>query len=278
VRALFEFIVKFHFFILFLLFEVVCFTLAINNNEPHQKKFISSANYVSGVLNEGVDAVTRYFNLAEVNNELAEENTALRNNAPGFIENPHVVIRDSVNDTVTRQQYTFIAAQVVSNSVVNQKNFLTLNKGTNEGIQQDMAVIGPRGIVGIVYAVTDHYATVMSVLNIDYKVSANIRRTNDFGSLIWEGDDYKHARLLEIPYHVNLRKGDTIVTNGFSNVYPAGIPIGVISKFSKSTEENFYDIDVELSTNFKNVEHVYIIQNILKQERDSLESTNHAQK
>ena len=271
-RALFEFIVKYHFVILFLLLETVCFILAVNYNEPHKKKYISSANYVTGTLYEGYDIITQYLNLAAVNQELAEENADLRNKRIISGENPLVVVCDTVKDTVVMQQYTYLTAKIVYNSVVNQKNFLTINKGSINGVEPDMAVISSKGIVGVVWDVSENFASVMSVLNIDYKVSAKIKKNGYFGSLVWEGKSYDYARLLEIPYHVDLRKGDTIVTSDFSNIYPSDIPIGVISNFSKTKEDNFYNIEVKLATNFKNVEYVYIVKNVLKKERDSLEN------
>lgn len=270
-RTLFAFIVKFYFLILFLLIETVCFILVITYNEPHNKKYVSSANYITGTLLEGYDIITQYFNLAAVNKELAEDNVSMRNRR-GVLEGYQQVFAvDTLGDTTVKQRYTYLTAQVVFNTIVNQKNFLTINKGSVAGIKPDMAVISPRGVVGVVWSVSKNFATVMSVLNIDYKVSAKIKKNNYFGSLVWEGDDYTEARLLEIPFHVELKKGDTIVSSNYSNIYPAGIPIGVISEFSKTKEDNFYDIKVTLSTDFKNVEHVYVIQDILNDERDSLE-------
>jgi rod shape-determining protein MreC len=206
-----------------------------------------------------------------VNREIAYENAQLRNKRINNGDNPLVLAVDSVNDTVIKQRYTYMNAQVVFNSIVNQKNFITINKGALNGIKPDMAVISPSGIVGVVWAVSNNFATVMSVLNIDYKVSAKLKKNNYYGSLVWEGDDYQKARLLEIPYHVDVKKGDTVVTSNFSNIYPAGIPVGIISEFSKTKQDNFYNIKLTLTTDFKNVEHVYVIKDILKGERDSLE-------
>ena len=151
------------------------------------------------------------------------------------------------------------------------KNYLTINKGSDDGIQADMAVIGPKGIIGIVFSTTKHYAVIMSVLNIDFRVSAQFKKNHYFGSLVWETGNFRIAKLHEIPYHVDVKKGDTIITNAFSNIFPSGIPIGVVTGFKKSGGENFYDIDVTLSTDFKNVQEVYIVTNLMKDEREALE-------
>ncbi len=276
-RALFEFIAKFHLIILFLLIELGCFIFVFQFNKPHNKKYLTSANYVVGSFYQGVNVVTKYFNLSAVNKELAEENAEIRN-INTRIDNPLILNTDSIQDTVFKQQYLYTSAEVINNTVIFPKNYITINKGSDAGIVQDMAVIGPKGVVGIVFSTSKHFSTIMSVINMDFKISAQFKKNNYFGSLVWEGGDFRRAKLHEIPYHVDVKKGDTIITNTFSNIFPAGIPIGVVADFKKSSSENFYDIDIELATDFKNVQQVYIVRNLLKSERDSLESLNHTNK
>ena len=249
-----------------------CFVLIFKFNEPHTEKYITSANKVSTMLFEGRTVVTRYFNLSVVNKELAEQNAELLNHHTK-IENPLVLTKDSVQDTLLNQQYSYIAADVINNTVIFPKNYITIDKGSDAGIAPDMAVIGPKGIVGIVFSVSEHYSVVMSLLHTDFRLSAQFSKNNYFGSLVWEFGDFSIAKLHEIPYHVDIKKGDTIVTNAFSNIFPTGIPIGYVTKYKKSVSENFYDIDVKLATDFKNLQHVYIINNMMKKEREQLEQS-----
>jgi len=277
VRALFEFIAKFHLVILFLIIELICFVFIFQFNKPHSVKYLTTANKVTGTIYEGVSVVTKYFNLSAVNKELAEENAEIRNQYTR-IDNPRVLGLDSVNDIQYKQQYMYTSAEVINNTIIFPKNYITINKGSDSGIEPDMAVIGPKGIVGVVFSTSRHYAVIMSVLNLDFRLSAQFKKNHYYGSLVWEPGNFRVAKLHEIPYHVDVKKGDTIITNAFSNIFPSGIPIGVVSSIKKSGGENFFDIEVTLATNFKNVQQVYIVKNLMKHERDSVENLMHVVK
>lgn len=272
-RNLIQFIIRFHFVFLFLLLEVISFTLAVNSSSHHNQKFFSSANYISGSLYSGIDAISQYFNLTTVNKSLAIENRVLRNNLKSYFKE-NKSFRTQVKDSVYMQQYSFIEAKVLNNSINRQQNFLTLNKGSKHGVKADMAVITSTGVVGIIDDVTKNFSTVVSLLNVNYKVSAKLKKNNYFGSLYWAGEDYRFAELSEIPFHVDVQQGDTIVTNGYSAIYPEGELIGVVEEFSKSVHDNFYSIKVRLITDFQNVEFVYIINDLLKEERLTLEKSS----
>jgi rod shape-determining protein MreC len=270
VRNLIKFIIRFHFFLLFLLLEIISLTLAINNSSHHNKKFFSSANFISAGLFSGIDAVGQYLNLRTVNKTLAIENRVLRNNlATSYIHNYE--FKRTVRDSLYSQQYKYIDAKVVNNSINKQQNYITLNKGSKQGVGKDMAVISSTGVVGIVYDVTPNFSTVISLLNVNYKISAKLKNEAYFGSLYWDAIDYRYCILSEIPYHVDIDIGDTVVTNSFSNIYPEGVLIGTIKEYNKTKHDNFYNIKVELSTDFQSVEYVYVIKDLLKEERLTLE-------
>jgi rod shape-determining protein MreC len=165
------------------------------------------------------------------------------------------IVFDSIN-----VRYRFIPAEVINNSVNRQNNYITINKGKKDGIRPEMGLVGPNGIVGIITHVSDHYATGQTVLNRRWKVSAKIKNSNYFGSLVWDGLDYRFARLNEIPFHVELAVGDTIITSGYSSVFPAGVMIGQIENFDIGSGDNFYEIGVRLSTNFKILTYVEVVQ------------------
>jgi rod shape-determining protein MreC len=168
------------------------------------------------------------------------------------------------------QQYLHTSAVITDNTVNRQKNFITLNKGSRQGIMTDMAVISGESVVGVIVGYSDNFSVAMSLLNLDFKLSARIRSNGYFGSLSWDGRDYKYALLSEIPQHVSVNRGDTIETTGYSAIFPEGIIIGTVSDYEKIGGD-FYLIKVALKTDFKKIHFVDIISNLKKREQLELE-------
>jgi rod shape-determining protein MreC len=267
---LIRFIWKYSTFFLFLILEVFCFYLIFQNSHYQKSRFISSSNLVAGNVFTTVNSTREYFNLKETNEMLARENAILHTaSRAAFVKIK--TTETTVNDTLLKQQYIFVNARVVNNSVNKRNNYLTLNIGSSRGIKPEMAVISSNGIVGITKAVSENFTSVLSVLNKDAKISAKIKKNNYFGSLSWEGGDYKLGTLTDIPTHVTIAKGDTIVTNAFSAIFPENILIGKIESFEIKPGDNFYTISVRFSTNFKNVAHVFVVKNLMKEEQKKLE-------
>lgn len=270
-RNLILFVIRNHFALLFLLLEFFCFVLIIRNNDLQREKFLSSANELTASIDEKIDEVTQYFALPTVNRSLAEENALLRRML-GYNYMPNLEVKKLKMDTVSIQQYDYMFAKVISNTTARHKNYLTLNRGSIHGVEKNMAVIAPQGVVGIVDEVSEHFCTVVSLLNTNYRVSAKFAKSNYFGSCYWKGGNPRQANLGEIPYHVDVHEGDSIVTSGFSAIYPAGIPIGTVAKFSVSGEDNFYDIRINLAVDFSSIDYVYVISNLLRKEQLELEN------
>jgi rod shape-determining protein MreC len=210
-----------------------------------------------------------YLRLREINAALSEENAELRNKLEKLnsFADPYFYFRQ---DTVGKQQYEFTSAILVNNSVNKQKNFFTLNKGRKQGVDKDMAVIGPDGVAGLIVASSDNFSVAMSLLNLDFRLSSRIKSNGYFGSLAWDGKDYRYAELNEIPQHVQINVGDTVETTSYSTVFPQGIMVGVISEYERSGSD-FYRIRILLSTNFHRLSHVNIIKNLKKTEQETLE-------
>lgn len=272
-RTLFVFIYKNNFFFLFLLLQVFCFYLLVQNNKYHRANYINSANNVSGSIYETRSNISEYFKLKETNEQLMKENSQLRSLLPSALRkiSQHTF---AIEDTIFNQQFKFIAAKVVNNSINRKTNYLTLNKGSAHGIKPDMGVITSMGVVGIVTQVSENFSTVMSLLHKNSKVSAKLNKDGTFGSLIWEdGDSYREATLKDIPTHVALANGDLISTSAFSLTFPENIPIGEVQSFEKKSGDYFYTVKVNLSTHFKKVHHVYVINSLLKQEQKQLEES-----
>ena len=243
--------------------------LIVENNQFQRAKFIQFAQNVSGNLYGKIDNFKAYLSLKEANRALANENAGLRNKLAS-LNRIEKTKKDTIFDPLYRQQYTYRSARVINNSVGKQYNFITLNKGALDGIAQDMAVISPSGIVGVVEAVSEHYSIVLGVLNRNFKVSAKIKKNNYFGTLSWSGLNSEICQLNDIPHHVKIAKGDTIITSGYSNVFPEGIKIGIIDDFDLKVGY-FYMINVILSSDFRNLNYVTLIDNLMKAEQSELE-------
>jgi rod shape-determining protein MreC len=171
-------------------------------------------------------------------------------------------------------KYAYISARIISNSVNQQQNYLTLDKGSEDGIRPDMGIISAGGVAGIITNVSPSYSTGLSLLNTRWNVSAKLSKNNYFGSLVWDGKNYREALLNEIPFHVDVAVGDTIVTSGFSSFFPEGITLGTVESFAKPGGDSFYTIRVKLSVDFKSLSYVEVIENNKKAEIDAINKLN----
>lgn len=270
-RSLFLLLWRNNFTLLFLLLWTICFYLIIRNNNFQQVSVFNSTNKIAASVLEAVNYVKEYINLKENNASLARENARLKSLLPdAYYENG--VVKTIVADSTRSQQYSFITSRVVNNSVNRRNNYLTLDKGSVHGVKKDMGVISSSGVVGIVKDVSEHYCTVMSVLHKNTRISTRFKNSNYFGSLVWDGSDSKIATLLEVPKHVKFNNGDSLVTTVYSTIFPEGVMVGIVSGSELKPGDNFYAIKVRLSTNFANLSHVYIVDNLLKSEQLGLEA------
>ncbi|MBR0072586.1 MAG: rod shape-determining protein MreC [Bacteroidales bacterium] len=254
---------------LFVALEAIAIVLIVQNSYYQSSKLISWGNRIAGTCYNGVSSVTNYFKLAETNRQLVEENARLRNQlASSYTHYTKEVF--TVNDTVYKRQYSYIEAQIIKNSYNKRGNYIMINKGTSQGIKNDMAVMSPQGIVGVVVNTTSNFATVMSLLHPDSRNSVKIKRTNISGSLMWDGKDFRYGTLLDIPTTHKLYKNDTIITSGYSQEFPEGIVVGYIESATKNSGDGFYTIKIRLATDFNKIDYVYVINNRFYQEQQIL--------
>ena len=230
---------------------------------------VKSAQSLTRGVEERISNLRTYLNLREINSNLTAENDALRNTIERFVKKEDMTFY-SASDTIFKQQYQYISSEVINNSVNKQKNYITLNRGRRQGVGIDMAVTSNNNIAGVIVGCSENYSVAISLLNLDFRVSARIRSNGYFGSLSWDGHNPKHAVLNEIPQHINVSVGDTIETTGFSAIFPEGTLVGIISDLKKSGSD-FYKIEVELFTDFRNLHYVSVIGNIKKSEQHQLE-------
>lgn len=269
-RNLILFFQRFYVFFLFLILFVLSLSILVSNNNYQRASFLNASNTVTGTVYDGVSQVRSFFNLAQENERLRAENAELKSilRSSYYVDTITAV---EVNDSVYRQQYAYIPAKVVNNSIDKKYNYITLNRGALHGVRRHQGVISDQGVVGVVIHVSDHYCTVMSVLNRNQKISPKIDSTNYFGTLSWDATSVRHAQLTQINRFAEVEVGQRVLTSGFSTNFPENVLIGTIDKVELKEGGNFYDIEVELSTNFANLTSVYIVQNLLKDELQQLE-------
>ena len=275
-RSLFDFLIKHFSWIVFLIYVVLSCVLLVTFNPYQRSAFLGSSNVVVAYVYELSDRVSGYFGLREANEELLyqngelmQENLLLRRQLQRY---SYVAAADSIacNDSILNQ-YDFILARVINNSVRHLENYITLDKGSADGVQPEMAVVDHRGIVGIVTVVNKHNSVAISLLNTKLHVSCKVKDTDCFGSLVWDGRSAAYAVLEEMPRHVEFAPGDTIVTSGFSAVFPDGMMVGTIHDYAKQKDDNFYAMQVKLSTDFTQLGTVRIVANRMQDEQQKLE-------
>ncbi len=271
---LISFIQRFSHWILFLLLEIIGFTLLFSFNGYQSSVWLSSANNISGKLFECTSFFANFFSQATINNELTQRNIELQQENELLKEK----LGDKTIEAIISAQkskpitYNYIHAKVISNTITEQNNILTLDKGYNDGIRENMGVVDANGIVGIVYLVSKNYSTVISLLNTHAKISCMIENRGSFGTLRWGGLEYDIAYLEDIPRHTPFRINDKVITSGYSTIFPRGIPVGKIIAASNSADGLSYKLKVLLSTDFAHLRDVRVIKNNRSQERKMLET------
>ena len=263
-RNLLNFLLKYDYWLLFVLLEIVSFILLFRFNNYQGSVFFTSANRVAGSVYEVASEITSYFGLHKVNRDLVRRNVELELQ----VESLSKALKNYTRDTtdVEKQMYTDVLAdysiypaEVVNNSVTHVDNYITINKGSVDSIRTEMGVVSGNGVVGIVYQTSAHYAIILPVLNSKSSISCKIQRTDYFGSLKWNGGSSLYAWLKDIPRHSEFSLGDTVVTSGHSAVFPEGIPVGVVDDMADSHDGLSYVLKIKLFTDFARLNDVNVI-------------------
>ena len=265
-------------------FILLLFSLSLifNSNYFHRSKVIILLNNISNFSSENFDYITEYFELKDINLDLTKENLFLKNQL-------EKVKQYSNLDSLKNTNFTFRNAKVISNNLSSFKNHLIINKGVRHGLKNEMGVINSTGIVGIINRTSKNYSSVMSVLNIDTKINAKVKRTSHFGTLEWNGRRTSYLVLNDIPETANIKVGDSIITGGMSLIFPEGINIGVVSEIINQNKisdtvvrfggnideakyldfdfkENYLTVKVKLHTDMNNLNNVYVIESLNREE------------
>jgi rod shape-determining protein MreC len=254
---------------IFLILEGIAFYLISRGNNYHNSRMVNGVMGITRGIEKKIYNTRSYLSLHEINERLAAENVALKNTIGQIVKKENTLF-SAVNDSLNKQQYIHTSAEVTENSINRQRNFFTINKGELQGIKVDMAVISEKGVAGVIVGCSNNYSVAMSVLNLDFKLSARIKSNGYFGSLSWDGKDYKYAILSDIPQHVLVNVGDTIETTGYSAIFPEGIMVGTVRDYEKYGGD-FYKISILLASDFKKLHFVDVIGNLKKTEQLELE-------
>jgi rod shape-determining protein MreC len=270
-RNLLNFLARYNQLIIFLILEGIAIYLLSTRNSYHNSTVVRGIRGITTGIEEKISNIRSYFHLGEINQALAIENVLLKNRIDKLVATGNSSFT-SVSDTIYKQQYVYTSAKIIENSVNSQKNFFTLNKGKKQGLSVDMAVTAGESIAGVIVGCSENYSVAMSVLNLDFRLSARIKSNGYFGSLSWDGRDYRHAVLSEIPQHVTFGVGDTVETTGYSAIFPEGTLIGTVSDLERSGSD-FYRIRVLLFSDFKKLQFVEVVGNLKKIEQLELQKT-----
>ncbi len=261
---LLKFLKKYNYILMFLILEALCIIMLINNLPYQKRKLTKVGNAISGSFFKTKTNFTDYFSLKEENNLILEHNAMLMSELYKIGVDTNLIY-DSLS-----YDFNFIPAKVINNSINNVDNYLLIDKGRKDGLKKDMGVICEKGIVGKVVNVTDHYASVMSMLHSYSVVSTKFFDNQHIANVRWNNTDYRFGTVNDIPLHLNLEKGDTLVTSGFSNIYPSNIMVGTIEEMIDAESKDFNTAKIRFSTNFSTLRHVFVIENLHQTEIDSL--------
>jgi len=265
-----QLLIKLSGFFLFLVLEAICFSLVVRYNSNQEKVYTNTVNQFTGWLQKKSTSTSQYFQLYDENRRLAKENARLLDrlaNAGINLQNP----LDTMWADTLNPKYTFLEAQIIQNSINKNHNYITLNKGSDDGVTPHSGLVSDDGVVGIVRKVSKHYAVAMSILHRQAVVNARVRHKYYFGPLNWKSNDIHIFNLENIPKDALVTKGDTIETSGYSTMFPPGIPLGVVDKMWMEPGSNFFTIEVRSFAKLSNLQHAYIVRNIFKEEQEQLE-------
>jgi len=269
---LFQFIVRYQAFLFLILLEILSGWLVIRNNHYQNAAFFNSSNKIAGSIHNFNNNITSYFDLQQVNNHLVLENAQLHTDLSRLRNRLGQVNQNLAAERVSVDNYNFIPASVINNSTRKLNNYITIDKGQQDLVQPNMAVINNQGVVGKVKTASANFATIISILHPDVLTSALLKRTNTLCTVKWNGRDPEKAEILYVPRHLAVNVGDSVVCSGYNAIYPSGVPIGVVSKVDIKEESTFYDLEITFATKFDQLSFVFVVSNTLKPEKDSLEN------
>lgn len=269
-RKLFKFLRNFRDFIIFFALQVAVLGFFFNSRNYHKAQLFNTSSTLIGWFVEKKHNITKHFDLEETNKRLMEENAKLLNEHPqSFYQLQDRIYY--VNDTLYKQQYAYIPAEIINSTTTKRDNYFTLNKGRLTGIKEGMGVLSSDGIVGFVFSVGDHFSIVKTVLSDNINIPVKLKKNNEHWLLKWDGYDQQIAQVNGVNRDIDIEVGDTVVTRAGKGMFPSGIPVGIVDELISQDGKQTWDVNIRLSVNFSSVTYVYVIQNLFQQEQSELE-------
>ena len=277
-RNVFLFIRKYSNFLYFLLLQIIALTFLFRYNKYHEAAFMNVAGEFTGSINQRYSNVEYYFRLKKINEQLAAENARLNQLVKENYEHPDLngkMVLDTVqtDSMLEIKKYSWLGARVVGSTVNTQVNFITIHRGARQNVHPNMGVVSPQGIVGTVVNVSDNYASVMTLLHRQYKVVVKLKNGSERGTVEWDGVSPTYVTLKDIPKSAKVQKGDSVVTSPTSSLFPGNLMVGTVEEIMDDKSSNFYTLKLKPSTNFFNIEFVYVIENSQFVEQKRLEDS-----
>ncbi|MCM1450410.1 MAG: rod shape-determining protein MreC [Clostridiales bacterium] len=275
-RNLFNFLIRFRAWIVFIIYVIISCALLFHNNPYQRHVYLTSASAFSATVYEGANSVTGYFHLRSINEDLQRRNAQLESEVLALRHQVSDLSLDMLADSLRvsepAHKFDFILAPVINNSVSHPNNFITIAAGEKDGIKPEMGVVDQNGVVGLVNVTGKNYARVLSLLNSDFRLSCKVKGNDVIGSLVWDGKSPTEALVEELPKHTIFQPGDTIITSGFSTVFPEGIPVGIVKGTERNTDDNFITLRIKLLTDFSTLSTVMIVVSHDRDEIDMVEN------
>lgn len=277
-RNLVDFLIKYSTWFVFTFYVIISCIFLFDKNPYQHHVYMTSAGKLTAGIYDMSHNVTSYFNLRETNEELQMQNARLEEELLSMKAELQQYQERYHADTMTVfepvRPYKFIIASVINNSISRPYNHITINKGSKDGLRPEMGVIDQNGIVGVVNVVGENYSRLISLLNPNFRLSCKVKGNEAFGSLVWDGKDPQMALLEELPRHAVYKTGDTIVTSGYSLMFPDGLPVGIIAGSEKTIDDNFYTLRIKLLTDFSRLSTVRVISSAMSSEIKEVETNN----
>ena len=261
--------------IVFIALIIFAFVLIYNHNNYQHFVLSTASQRVTGPAQKLASSFYKQFSYPKENKSLMEQNAALlneRDNMFLFLDDSVSSVYENEGKKNQRRLYDITTAHVVFNTIHKTHNYIIIDKGRKNGITPDMAVVSPKGVAGVVSEVSDHFSTVISLLNPNSRISAKIMPVNQIGTVVWMDTDPTIAQMIDIPQHLQVAVGDSVITSGYSDVFPKDILIGTVIEKSNNPSNTFLTIKIRLATDFRNLDNVYVISNLYKSELDALKS------
>lgn len=279
-RNVFLFIRKYANFLFFLVLQIIALSFLFRYNKYHEAVFMNAAGEITGSLDQRYSTVEYYFKLKKINEQLAAENARLNQRLKENYEGPdaggkQVLDTVQVDSLLQIRKFTWLDARVVGSTVSTRTNFITIHRGSNQGVHPNMGVVSPQGIVGTVVNVSENYSSVMTLLHTQYKVVVKLKNGGDRGTVEWDGVSPAYVTLKDIPKSAKVQIGDSVVTSPTSSLFPGNIMVGTVDEVMDDKSSNFYTLKLKPATDFYNIEYVYVISNAQREEQQRMEDSTH---